>query len=176
MGRIRGYTNELERLKRSGKASFLIPPPARNSTMVENRFAPFCKVRVSRMRCWVDGVTTNDDVVLVEMKHMGTEVIRGADRSLVPFVHDQIAGALKYNWKMTRWDKRHRYVENPDEVIEYESDMGIIKYEGDSTEYLKMFGPFGEWEITLSTDDNDGLDRLNIKAIHMDFHIVAEKA
>ena len=91
-------------------------------------------------------------------------------------MHDEIEGSFKYDWRKVRWDDNHRHVTNTADGLSHgiDGDMPIIRFEGDNAEYLKMFGPFGEWEIRLSTGDHEELDRANIKAIYMDFHILGE--
>lgn len=168
------YPKELATLRETGVATFIVPPPSEDSTVADHPFAPYCNFRLTRVRAWIDGVSTADDFVNIQLRHKGPEVIRELDKSLIPFVHDNVSGRCKYDWNKLKWDNAKRYVENPDEALAHGVDGDFPIFREGTTEYPKMIGPFAEWEITLADGDNDTLQRLKIEAIYLDFHGVAQ--
>jgi hypothetical protein len=171
-----GYFREFAQLKEKGKACFKICPPAEHARVIDHPFALYSNVRITRVRCWIEGVKTKQ-FVHVGLVHKGEEFIRASDRSLVPVIHEKVSGSFEYEWEKVSWDKQHSYINNPDKALKHGSDceLGIVRLDGEDVEYLKMIGPFAEWEITLSDEANVELDRTIITAIHMDFHIIADE-
>jgi hypothetical protein len=164
------YPGEFAELKKNGRATFLIPAPTPGSSVDDNPFAPYYNVRLTRVRAWISGVKTGDSMVLVNLTHKGPELIRALDKSLVPFVHKDVSFPFKYNWKKVKWDEDTHQVANVAEVLLSESDLRV-KIEGDDTEYLEMIGPFAEWEIAVTDDNNKKpVDRSQIDTIYLDFH------
>jgi hypothetical protein len=164
------YPNEFAELRKTGVATFTVPPPAVDSTVADNPFAPYHNVRVTRVRAWIPGVKTGDGKVLVNLTHKGPELIRALDKSLVPFVHKDVSFPFTYNWENVRWDNKNHEVANVAEVLLSETDLRV-KIEGDETEYLEMIGPFAEWEIAVTDVNNkEPVDRSQIETIYLDFH------
>jgi hypothetical protein len=111
------YPKEFAALKKNGVATFPLAPPTEHSTKEQNPFAPYCNVRITRLRVWIPGVNTSDGIVHIKLRHKGPEVIRRLDREPVPFVHDDVDRAFEYNWKKVKWNEVNHHVENPAKVL-----------------------------------------------------------
>jgi hypothetical protein len=170
----RGYPKEFAELKKTGVASFTIPAPTLDSIKKEHPFAAFYNTRITKVRAWVRGVKTSDDMCHVLLQPEGNEVICAQDFTAIPFVHDPIhAFSFIYEYPKVKWNEKGQYVENPGEALAHASTSGTLTCMGDyeNSAYVPLIGPFTEWKITLAGGKyNSGLDRSQIVAIHLEFH------
>jgi hypothetical protein len=158
--------------RENGVAIVAIPVPTAQSTVSENPFSPHANVRLSRVRVWVLGVKTSDGMCRVRARHKGKEWVRGVDNVIVPFSHEPVDFQFVYDWTKVLWNMQKQYVEEPQRALLHGATDGDLTLKGDyaGSAYLPLIGPFAEWEITLSDQDNKGLDRSKITTICFDFH------
>ena len=170
----RGYPKEFAELKATGVSSFTIPAPSMASIKKEHPFAAFYNTRITKVRAWVRGVKTGDDMCHVLLQPKGNEVICAQDFTPIRFVHDPIhAFSFIYEYPKAKWNDKGHYVENPGEALAHASASGTLTRVGDyeDSAYVPLIGPFTEWRITLTEGKyNSGLDRTQIEAIHLEFH------
>lgn len=169
-----GYPKEFAEFKRSGEATFRIPPPSRLSIAQEHPFAPFYNTRLTLVRVWIRGIHTKDSMCHVLIQPAGIETVCDKNLTPVSFEHAPLeAFSFKYQHSKVRWDKDGQYVENPGEALAHGSIPGTLEYTGgykkDSSE-IPLIGPFTAWTLSLTDRNNAGLDRSGIAAIQLEFH------
>ena len=142
-----------------------------------SRFNEHAEVRVIKVRAWVLGIHTSDNMCYVIIKHMGNESFRREDRTKVDLTHDPVEGIqFTYDWSKVLWNFQGDYVESPELSLLHGGTDGDLHLHGKlaNSDYLPLIGPFAEWEISIKDDDNANLDRSKITAICLDFHILSK--
>ncbi|MBX3327243.1 MAG: hypothetical protein U0223_08350 [Nitrospira sp.] len=169
----RGYPKEFADFKKTGVATFHIPPPSRLSIAQEHPFAPFYNTRLTRVRAWIRGVQTKDSMCHVMIQPAGIETVCGKDLNPVSFEHAPLEEfSFKYQHSKVQWDKDGQYVENPGQALEHGGISGTLACKGDyqNSSYVPLIGPFTAWTLSLTDRANVGLDRSRIEAIQLEFH------
>jgi len=164
---------QFARLAKEGVASFDIPAATRDSTKATNPFAGYYNVRITHARAWIHGVSSDDKVCFVNLRHGGEEkIVRKEDGAVIALSHKPVDFKFVYDYSAVKWDPTGCFVENPDEVLKLGGTDATIMvpaaYAGSS--YVPLIGPFARWEIKLNPNNHKGLDRSKIEAICMDFH------
>jgi hypothetical protein len=174
------YPKVFAALKRDGRASFSISIPAKGDTIKQNPFVAVCDVRLTKVRVWVLGASSNDGMCHVRIRQKGEEVIQKRDGTLVSFSHEPVTIRFVYDASKVRWNAQRRYVENPDEVLKVggtDGNLGFSEAQGNAgSAYLPLIGPFADWEIELADEAHDGLNRSGISAVCMEFHGFSQTA
>ncbi len=142
-----------------------------------SRFSEHAEVRVTKVRAWVLGVQTSDNMCNINISHMGNESFRREDRTRIDLTHDPVEGIqFAYDWSKVVWNLQGEYVESPEATLLHGGTDGDLHLKGDlaNSDYLPLIGPFAEWEIRIKDEDNADLDRSKITAICLDFHILSK--
>ena len=146
----------IELLKTKGVAQFELPP-------THPSFGGKANVRVTRVRAWIHGMKTADNLHDVIITHCGPETIITTDKKPIGFEHDRVTVMFRYD--------ASKGLENPRAIFEGHGGThdGIILEEN-----YAPIGPFTTWRLAIPEDNNKGLDRKGIDKVVMEFHVIAQ--
>ena len=134
------------------KAGVYITIPAARSTTkkADSPFADCADVRLSRVRFYVKGAKTSDNMLNVSLEHMGNETIIDSRNNVHVFVHNAIDFKFRYNL-----------------------ETGAIQTDGDIAslinQELALPGPFTQWIITVNEKYNRDLDMSGVTEAWFEF-------
>lgn len=141
-------------LQNYNKFDFSVPEVYSGTSKDDSSFADHANVRLSKVRVWIKGAKTTDDVIRVDIKHTGKESIVDSFNKKFDFQHDKRFTNFEYNLK--------------DHSI---SQDGNIGYENmGEKELYSLVGPFATWNIEVSKKHNSGLDLSKVTEILVEFH------
>ncbi|MCR8842474.1 hypothetical protein NQ117_02150 [Paenibacillus sp. SC116] len=130
-----------------------IPTVTQGTTLQEgNIFAKMANVRVRLVRVWIDGAKTANNQLRVHLTHSGDEEITSQSGEVFAFSHAPVSKPFFYHLDTGK-------------VME-EANFGM---EEDKTNYAAL-GPFTQWNISVSDDDNASLDLSGVTGIRLEFH------
>ncbi|OTB13542.1 hypothetical protein K445DRAFT_64581 [Daldinia sp. EC12] len=126
-------------------------PAARSTTQkTDNPFADCADVRLSRVRFYVKGAKTSDDMLDVSLEHMGNETVIDVNDGVHVFIHNPLHFKFQYNL-----------------------DTGAIQTDGDMASLvnkeLALPGPFAQWKITVNDSYNNDLDMSEVTDAWFEF-------
>ncbi|KAF4333634.1 hypothetical protein FBEOM_12553 [Fusarium beomiforme] len=127
-----------------------IPAARRHTPYEENSFAGYADVRLTRVRFYLDGVTTNSNKLQVTLVHGGTDEMVAPDDLSLKFTHN--SSTIKFH---------------------YDINTGKIITDGnveDAVDHVYALpGPFTSWRISISQKYNPGLDLSNVGSAWFEF-------
>ena len=126
------------------------------TTREESVFAGLANIRVSKVRVWVKGASTSNNMLQVRITQSGREQIVSTNGDVFQFSHEPIAKLFKYNLS--------------NKTILEEANFGIQQNDGGSNQTYAAIGPFSSWHIEISASDNLQLDLSKITKITLEFH------
>jgi hypothetical protein len=143
-----------------------------------NPFDGHAEVRVIKVRAWILGVkTSNSTPCHVDLKHMGNEFFRREDGAIVELSHKPVDGVgFSYDWSKVLWNIPGGYVEKPALSLEHGGMDGDLILQGKYADWdnIPLIGPFAQWEIKIDAGKHTGLDRSQISAVCLDFHVLSK--
>jgi hypothetical protein len=133
-------------LKAHKPGKFQMMPARRETTIDRNPFAGMADVRLSHIRCTVEGMKTSDGIQVIEIRHPGFETLVREDGREFQLHHNDVLHQCSRNTK-----------------------TGLVVNNGALDKDHNMIGPFCEWEITIPTEYNSKLELDEIQSITVDF-------
>lgn len=154
---IKFNDQQLENLKKSWTSGIFqtivkIPVVNRDTAKVDNALAGMADVRLSKVRLWLEGIETDDDIVTVKLTHSGNEKICSTSNSEFLFTHQPMSIIFKYNLKTM--------------VIVEDGDIGQTL---DDSVYA-LVGPFTDWIVKIDQKLNTNLKMDNLSNARLEFH------
>jgi hypothetical protein len=147
----------IESLKSKGVALFDLPP-------THESFGGKINVRVRKVRAWIYGLKTGNDVHDVIITHCGPETIRTPAGKPIDFQHDRVSVIFRYDAAIGQEDPRAIF-----QGREGCHDGVILEHN------YAPIGPFTHWRLAIPGDSNKKpLDRSGINKVVMEFHIIAQ--
>ncbi|TFK49658.1 hypothetical protein OE88DRAFT_364365 [Heliocybe sulcata] len=116
----------------------------------DSPFANCADVRLSTVRFYAKGATTEDNMLTISLAHMGAETIVDVDDLEHNFTHNEIHFKFQYN-----------YVSN---VIQTDGDIADLV----DGEYA-LPGPFAYWSVAINDDYNKSLDLSGLTSAWFEF-------
>ncbi|KZT19025.1 hypothetical protein NEOLEDRAFT_1183727 [Neolentinus lepideus HHB14362 ss-1] len=136
---------------KDGSSVILRIPEAYSFTLRDDSpFADCSDVRLTTVRFYVKGATTNDSMLSVSLAHLGAETIVDVDDLPHNFTHNQIQFKFQYN-----------YVSN---AIQTDGDIGDLV----NGEYA-LPGPFAYWSVAVNDSYNKSLDLSDVTCAWFEF-------
>ncbi|PGH18964.1 hypothetical protein AJ80_04291 [Polytolypa hystricis UAMH7299] len=131
-------------------AYITIPPADSTTTSDDSPFADYAEVRLSRVRFYVKGATTTNDLLHVTLEHMGDEMFIDVNDGKHIFIHNALHFKFVYHLKTG--------------AIQVDGDMkGVVKDE------LALPGPFAQWRVMVNDSYNQGLDMSGVSKAWFEF-------
>jgi hypothetical protein len=127
-----------------------IPPAYPDTGRDENRFADYCDVRLTNVRFYLEGASTRDNELIIDLEHLGRETIVDTSGLAYTFTHSPIQLKFQYNVQTL-----HRTTDG---------DL-----EGPVKDQYALMGPFCQWRIEVSSKHNSGLDLSNVTRAWFEF-------
>lgn len=143
---------QVESLKSMNQVMISIPV-VRASTSI-SPFAGMCNIRLFKVRVWVKGAKTSDNMLQVNIIHTGKEQITYTDDNVFTFKHDPKYTMFRYNLTNNK-------------ILE-DGDLGWQDTE--SKKIYALVGPFTYWSIKLDKRWNKDLDLSGITDVTIEFH------
>ncbi|KAF3904403.1 hypothetical protein ABW21_db0203789 [Orbilia brochopaga] len=116
-----------------------VPAPRSTTSKAENPFADCADVRLTRVRFYVKGAKTSDNILDISLEHIGNETMIDTSDGVHAFVHNAIHLKFQYNL-----------------------DNKTIQTDGDMTSLVKdesaLPGPFAQWRVAVNDSYNKDLD------------------
>ena len=158
---------ELDALRTNNSAIFSIDVARSATSADESVFAGWADVRLRKVRAWIFGTKTTDDMLQVEIEHLGSETIVSRADSAGLIQHDSITIPFRYDCRPG--------VGNPGCL---NSSRGVtadgdISLPGESTLMSGLIGPFAQWRITIKAKDNEGLDLNGVTRVDLEMFVHA---
>lgn len=149
----------IDALRTSGVAKFHLTPPRAKTPESDSPFYGLSDVRISTVRCWVDGITwgatstgPGGPNLRVDLLHSGRDTLISPDDQILVFTHDPVHAWMLYD--STRSG-------DPDGIV---SDGTIAQVADDA-----IIGPFARWEVEVSKQYNTGVDWSGITKVTLEF-------
>lgn len=146
----------LDFLKRFNILHINLDPVRAATSKTESPFAGFANIRLLKVRVWLEGVTTSDNTVQVNITHGGKEKIVSANDTLFSFEHEPRAALFKYN--------------NQSNEIQEDGDIGWAQSSNDDDTVYAMLGPFADWTVEIKDNCNLDLDLSGLTSVRLEFH------
>ena len=151
----------LDALRTTGIARVWLPP-ARHAGDDTNAFDGLANVRCARVRAWVVGAKTSNDLLRVDLTHGGHEIIIEPDDTPFVVTHARVRVPFQYDLTKTIGTEEAivmdaRLTPDPTMKAAEPADPGTA-----------LIGPFAHWTIDL-TEYNHDLDRSAISEVQLEF-------
>jgi hypothetical protein len=144
---------------KSGQVTVPVPLADRHARLKDNPFADMANVRLLVVRVWVDGATSADGNITLDITHTGSEKIVNRDGLIFSFSHDTKDAQFRYSLA--------------DNSIQLDGQIGKVTFAGSNTPEWKstyaLVGPFTYWQIEARDQANDELDLSNVTGVRMEF-------
>ncbi|KAJ4246307.1 hypothetical protein NW762_013658 [Fusarium torreyae] len=143
---------------------FSIPAARRNTSKTESDFSNRGDVRVDSVRIWLFGATVEPDEhsgkreLTVLLEHCGNDsIVRPRDDKVFEFVHDAVLLTFNYDpSEVTSF--AHTAQAKSADAQRLPSFRSIRQIQGKEVETAAApFGPFADWRLTVSEQNNLGL-------------------
>jgi hypothetical protein len=157
------HPSVFERLRTQGTASFGLRAPRARTTADENPFAGLSDVRLSSVRCWLNGVgwaAGHGPIVRVDLEHLGRETLVGRDDSVTVFRHEPVHVVMEYDSTRPL---------DPGGIVAA-SDL----QDGDSNAIGALIGPFARWRVRVEKSLNPGVDLSGVDKITLEVRVSAQ--
>ncbi|KAL2673793.1 hypothetical protein Neosp_012237 [[Neocosmospora] mangrovei] len=156
------------------EAYFTIPPARKGDTKLSTDFAGHADVRIDSVRAWLYGASVakrdNKAELAITLVHLGNDSIVREDNKLFEFNHDAVTLGCTYDpttvqdaadiptstWYDTQNLNSFRSV-----VVQARAETG--------GQLTASFGPFARWRLSVSSQDNLGLDMSGLRDIAIEF-------
>ncbi|MFD2171786.1 hypothetical protein [Tumebacillus lipolyticus] len=154
---------QLSRFRRSGRAVIQIETALKETLKRENPFAGRANVRVEKVRAWIHGAKTEDDLLHVKITHTGEEEITDLQGDLYRFKHKPRNADFVYQIS----DRR----------VKTDGQMGVsVQLGGGGSDQTRavsyaLVGPFTFWQIEVAEENNAGRDISQVTDIELEFFI-----
>jgi hypothetical protein len=143
------------------QVSFAIPAAFASTSELDNPFFSQANVRLTKVRPWIQGATTQNGILTVDITHTGAETIVDPDTNTANFfTHDPITKNFKFD---------SAQIFQPSSIVEdgdFVDPNNPIK-NGDMT--FALPGPFTTWTIQIDPASNTGLDMNGVDKISVEF-------
>ncbi|WPC43926.1 hypothetical protein [Clostridium sp. JS66] len=146
--------SQVEFLKKHNRIMVNISEVVSDTKKIDNPFAGACNIRISKVRVWVKGAKTSDNMLQVNIIHSGTEKIVDSDDTKFCFKHDPRYTLFKYDVTNNQ--------------IEQDGDLGWQDTE--TKENYSLVGPFTHWVIEIDDNWNEGLDLSEVTEVNFEFY------
>ena len=159
-----GADSEVVKKLRAGKSASFSIPAARPTPHADaaNPFLGLGDVRLSKVRPWVFGATTTNQMLRVDIEHGSADTIIDPAGACTVVSHDPLG--LTFRFDMSKG------VDTPQSI--YDGANGPIDGDVRSPEQDPMsalIGPFTTWKVTISPDYNPGLQTSDITRLSVEF-------
>jgi hypothetical protein len=148
---------QVDFMKKNYETMIKIPLVCKETSHSKNPFAGLSNVRITKVRCYLNGIVAKPGVknseVLLNITHTGQEQITSRDNGTQTFSHDIRKVPFKYDFKKNK--------------ILIDGDFGV-HYPEDHTPYA-LFGPFTTWKIEVDESYREQVDLENIEGIVLEF-------
>jgi len=142
--------SQLAELKDNNRTYVTIIAADSATPVWKSPFANCADVRLERVRLYLEGATTADEVLMVTLTHIGSETMVDTDDLTHLFSHNQVTLKFKYNYATG--------------AIDTDGDVrGIL-----AGEYA-LPGPFTTWIVEVNDDYNRNLDLSHVSRAWFDF-------
>ncbi|MFQ7248772.1 MAG: hypothetical protein ACLRPH_06800 [Ruminococcus sp.] len=141
----------IERLKENKELTFELTPARPNTKIVENPFAGKADVRIASVKVWLDGVSTENDRLQIQIIHGGVETILTPDNIEYKFSHSPITILFEYQ------------ISTQNVLINGQLSPDIHE------DIYALHSPFTYWNMIISEQLNPGLNLENLENIRIEF-------
>lgn len=142
---------QVDTLRTEGLLLFQIEPVRPDTTKDESPFAGWANIRLRRVRAWLDGATTSDGEIMVDITHLGGEQVVDTSGTTFTFSHDPIDIGFKY-----RLDGTLPPLEDGDIASRDDNRFAPV-------------GPFAWWQIAVNPAYNKDLDLSGLTGVRLEF-------
>ena len=129
-----------------------LPPVLPTTQRSRSNFAGYADVRLTKVRVLFEGAVTDDGELVVDLEHLGREVIVDPTGMEITFTHNPV-------------------------IFKFDSNLisGTITTDGDIEGQVKgqyaMMGPFAPWRITVTRNrHNSKVDLSKVTKVYFEFH------
>jgi len=152
------FPGAIEQLRAKGETLITLPAPGPKTPIRKNPFAGKSLVRITHIRPWAHGLTTDNNRFTIEVTHGGThEFYSLSDRQIL--MTQSVARSFDYGIVE---------VEETEQTAIYQ-DGKIGESDPQKREYA-LVSPFTTWRIRISDTLNLNLNRKKLSAIELEFH------
>jgi hypothetical protein len=142
----------INQLRKDNEIYFNIDKVDNKTSIKQSAFAGFADIRLLKVRPWIIGAKTSNNLLQVEIIHEGHEEI--VNRSGIPFYYEHDRVTTKFIYHL-----------DTNEIFE-DGDLGMKEI---NSVYAQI-GPFTGWHLIVDPNYNDGLDLSGVTDIQIEFH------
>jgi hypothetical protein len=139
------------------QVSFSVPPALKHTPETDSPFYDKANVRLSKVRAWVYGATTDNHILNVDITHSGSETIVDPLDAANSFTHEPVTKTFRFDHSISPAYKS--------EAIKVDGDF---EYKARDNDYAQP-GPFTLWTITIDPAFNTGLNMTGVNEITLEF-------